>query len=254
MSTSPSPSAEKKSNYSSPAVDKAVDVIEFLASRREAVSITAISEGIGRSVGEIYRVVRALERRRLVYKNPNTDRFQLSLRLFELAHKFPPVERLIRVAQPELDALSEKTLQSCHLGVVEGRKIIVAASKESPLPMHYSVRVGSGFQLFETSSGTVLAAFSSAPRQEFLLTGTKTAERKGLEKRFEQIVEQGYELRESDTVDGLTNITVPVSSQEGKILAALTVPYLKQPTAPLGPEAVLELQIAAGQRISRGLG
>lgn len=254
MSKSDAPNAEKKSNYSSPAVDKAVDVIEYLASRREAVSITAISEGIGRSVGEIYRVVRALERRRLVYKNPNTDRFQLSLRLFELAHKFPPIERLVRVAQVELDALSEKTLQSCHLAVMEGSRVIIAAAKESPLPMHYSVRVGSGFELFETSSGTVIAAFSSEPKQEFLLAGVKKQERAQLEQRFEQILANGYEFRDSDTVDGLSNITVPVRSQEGKILAALTVPYLKQPKANIGPKGVLELQLAACQRISKGLG
>lgn len=256
MPKTPPQKTEKKpkSDYNSPAVDKAVDVIEYLASRREAVSITAMSEGIGRSVGEIYRVVRALERRRLVYKDPNTERFQLSLRLFELAHKFPPVERLARVAQFELDALAEKTLQSCHLAVVEGSKIMIVAAKESPLPMHYGVRVGSAFRWFDSSSGTLIVAFSSEQQRQFLLAGLKKPERTSLESRFGQIVEGGYELRESDAVEGLSNITVPVRSQEGKILAALTVPYLKQSTAPMGPRAVLEMQIAASERISRRLG
>jgi DNA-binding IclR family transcriptional regulator len=240
--------------YPSPAVDKAVDVIEYLASLREGVSITKIAAGVNMSVGQIYRTVRALERRRLVYKNPTTDRFQLSLRLFELAHKFPPVERLIGVAQVELDVLSKSTLQSCHLAVTEGTNIVIIAAKESPLPMYYGIRVGSVFDMFETSSGTVISAFTSASQRELLLKSVQTAARPGLEERFEQIVKCGYEIHESDTVDGLKNISVPVRSKEGKIIAALTTPFVRQAATAIDPEAVLKLQLAASKRISRGLG
>ena len=59
---------KEPTDYLSPAVDKAVDVIEYLASLREGVSITNIAAGVTMSVGQIYRTVRALERRGLVYK------------------------------------------------------------------------------------------------------------------------------------------------------------------------------------------
>lgn len=249
---------EKKSNsraeYTSPAVDKAIDVIEFLASQGDSASITAIADGINRSVGEIYRVVLALEQRGIVRRDETTDRLRLSLRLFELAYRFPPVERLVQVAKTEMDTLTRKSKQSCHLAVAEEHDIKIVATKESPLPMHYSVRVGSSFEMFETSSGVVITAFMSQAQRDDRLMGIGSARREELLARFENVRQCGYEMHESETVSGLSNVSVPVKSQDGKILAALTVPYLKQREAILEPEAVLELQFKASRRMSKRLG
>ena len=241
-------------DYSSPAVNKAVDVIEFLASQVQGVSITAISDGLGRSVGEIYRVVRALESRRLVYKDLTTDKFQLSLRLFELAHKYPPIERLTRVAFAEMDLLCKRTLQSCHLAVAEFPDIKIVAAQESPLPMHYSVRIGSSFEMSETSSGMVIAAYSTEAQRKYILKMSKPANRQKLLARFEKITHNGYEINDSEVVTGLINIAVPVHSHEGKILASLTTPYLHQSKASVQPEAILQMQIAASHRMRQSLG
>ncbi|MCJ8323393.1 MAG: IclR family transcriptional regulator [Rhizobiales bacterium] len=250
----PSPKKSAKGKYSSPAVDKAVDVIEFLASKRESVSITTISEAVGRSVGEIYRVILALERRRWVYKDPSTDRFLLSLRIFELAHKFPPIERLINLSQSELDLLADKTLQSCHLAVAEGMKIAIIAGKESPLPMHYSVKVGSMFDIFETSSGAVIMANLSVSQQQRYLDKCPSNRRAELTERLNKIVDLGYEQLESITVKGMVNISVPIRSIDGKIIAAFTVPYLNQSSASASPDSVLELLLASSRRLSTRLG
>ncbi|RVT82740.1 IclR family transcriptional regulator [Rhodobacteraceae bacterium CCMM004] len=246
--------ASSRAEYSSPAVDKAVDVIEFLASQGESVSITSIAEGIDRSVGEIYRIVLALEHRRLISRDSSTDRLRLSLRLFELAHEFPPVERLIQVARAEMDTLVRKARQSCHLAVAEETEIVVVAARESPLPMRYSVRVGSSFDMFETSSGVVIAAFGPERQREDRLRQVPPEKRAALEARFESVRACGYEIRESETVDGLSNISVPVQSRVGGILGALTVPYLRQTKATMEPPDVLTLQLTAAERMRDGLG
>lgn len=243
-----------RAEYSSPAVDKAVDIIEYLASQSESVSITAIGEGLNRTVGEIYRVVLALERRRIVSRDESTDRFGLSLRLFELANRFPPIERLVQVARPEMEKLARRALQSCHLGVVEELELTIVAVRECPLPMRYSIRMGASFDMFETSSGVVIAAHWTDEVRQRRLNKLKPARRAALEERFEAVRNNGYEMRLSETVSGLSNITVPVRSQQGQVLAALTVPYLAQNKAPLGLEEVLALQLEASARMTRQLG
>ena len=243
-----------RADYSSPAVDKAVDVIEFLASQRESVTTTEIAEGIGRSVGEIYRIVLALERRRLVRREESTERLRLSLRLFELAHRFPPVERLVQVARPEMDKLVRRSKQSCHLVVAEQREIVVVASQESPLPMRYAIRIGSRFDMFETSSGVVITAYSTEAQRASRLKGIKSERRNSLLARMDQVRLRGYEIRESDTVHGLFNISVPVHTFDGNILAALTVPYLDQIKATMEPEQIVRLQLEASKRMGRAVG
>lgn len=253
-STAQSKKSGARAGYSSPAVDKAVDIIEFLASIEESVSITAIADGLNRTVGEIYRVVLALERRSIVSRDQSTDRFRLSLRLFDLANRFPPVERLVQAARPEMDALSKRTNQSCHLAVAEGTLITIVTMRESPLPMRYSVRMGSSFDMFETSSGVIIAAFSPQEQRNKWLAAEKPAARALLEQRFESVRENGYEIRPSATVSGLDNISVPIHSQQGKILAALTVPYLAQSNAKLDPQAVLDLLLKTSARMMKLLG
>lgn len=246
--------ATNRAEYSSTAVEKAFDIIEFLATQSNSSSITAIATGTNRTVGEIYRVVLALEHRQIICRDESSDKLRLSLRLFELAHLFPPVERLIQVAKSEMRTLALKSMQSCHLAVAEQREITIVAARESQLPMHYSVRPGSRFDIFETSSGVVIATYMTVLQQEDCLRGLKPAKREELRARFGHVRENGYEMRESETVSGLSNISVPVRSQDGRILAALTVPFLKQKKATLEPEMVLDLQINASLRMSKRLG
>src|SRR5204862_7234242 len=77
--------------YKAPAADKALDILEFMADRPDGVTQTEISAGVGRSIHEIYRIIQLLEKRGYLVRAPKSDRYRLSLKLFELAHKHPPV-------------------------------------------------------------------------------------------------------------------------------------------------------------------
>jgi DNA-binding IclR family transcriptional regulator len=242
------------SAYQVPAVDKALDVMEHLADRPDGASMSEIGATLGRSLGELYRIVVVLERRGFVTKDPSTDRYHLSLRVFELAHRHPPVARLVRRAQPVLDDLAAETLQSCHLAVAEGARLLILAAAESPLPMHYSVKVGAAFPVMETSSGCVIVAHARAERREAVIAALPNAERAEAAARCAAVAAAGHEIIESRVVRGVTNLSVPVRNHAGAVIAALTVPYLEQAGARASREDVLSLLQAAADRLSRSLG
>lgn len=240
--------------YQVPALDKALDVIELLAERPDGASMSEIGQTLGRSLGELYRIVVALERREFVTKDPSNDRYHLSLRVFELAHRHPPVARLLRLAQPVLDDLAAATLQSCHLAVAEGARLLVLAAAECPLPMHYTVKVGATFPIMETSSGCVLIAHARPERREAVLGALPPAERREAAERCDAALAAGYEIIESRVVRGVTNLSVPVRNHAGAVIAALTVPYLEQRGAKATRELVLAALRQAADRLSRSLG
>ena len=62
--------------------------------------------------------------------------------MFELAHRQPPVRRLLAVAMPRMHALARETSQSCHLVVLHDHRILVLAQVDSPEAMGFSVRLG----------------------------------------------------------------------------------------------------------------
>src|SRR4029078_9241317 len=102
----------RRDAYAVPALDKAVEVLDLLASSNDGLTLAGVVSSSGRSMGELYRLVVALERHNLIERDAERERYALSLRLFEMAHRHPPTERLIKQAQPILDELSQSTEQS----------------------------------------------------------------------------------------------------------------------------------------------
>lgn len=245
----------QKPSYPVPAAEKALDVLEFMADRQDGVTQTEISAGVGRSLHEIYRIIQLLERRGYLFRT--ADRYRLSLRLFELAHKHPPVNRLVDESLPVMRALAQNCDQSCHLAVLDGERILIILQVDSPLPMRYSVALGSQFPVLETSSGAVLLAYLPEGEREQLtarLVSSGDDSKKNVDKRLGGIVSKGFEMRPSLAVEGCTNISFPVYGHMGLCVAALTVPYLPQKQARSDHRMVFEQTQTAALAISRALG
>ena len=250
--------AEARRDYKVPAAEKALDILEFMAARNEEVTQTEISLGLGRSIHEIYRVIQLLEGRGYLERT-RADRYRLSLKLFELAHMHPPVNRLVDAALPVMRRLVGDTDQSCHLVVLRGSTVLVVVQVDSPLPMRYSVALGSHFPVLETSSGAVLLADLPESEREMVLAealaqGEAGASREEIDARLAEIASLGYEMRPSLAVEGCTNISVPIRDHVGSMVAALTVPYLPQTRARFDRASVLASARGAANEISRALG
>lgn len=243
--------------YRVPAAEKALDILEFMAAQREDVTPTELAGKLGRSIHELYRVMQLLERRGYLLRTL-ADRYRLSLKLFELAHRHPPINRLIDSALPVMRDLANRTDQSCHLAVLRDLRVLIVLQVESPLPMRYSVALGAQFPILETSSGAVLLARLPAPDRAALIERIIAADeaeatREEIEARLDAIVALGHEMRPSLAVAGCTNMSVPVRDHFGATIAALTVPYLPQKRARRPEHEVLRAARAAAQEISRAL-
>lgn len=245
-----------KRTYSVPAAEKALDIIEFLAGQSDGLTVTEIAAALGRSVHELYRVVLVLEARGYLYRRSGSDRYRISLKLFELAHQTSSVRQLTDAALPTMQALAPMAQQSCHLAVLSGHEALIVLQIDSPLPMRYSVMLGAKFDFAETSSGVVIYAHSSEAVRKQLdaaLADRKT-ELAAVHSRARSILRDGYEVKKSLAVGGVTNISVPVFDYLGHIVAALTVPYVPQRAATVSLDNVRDMAVEAGRRISTDLG
>lgn len=247
-----------KRTYSVPAAEKALDIIEFLAAQPDGLTVTEIAAAMGRTVHELYRVILVLESRGYLYRRSGSDRYRLSLKLFELAHQTSSVRQLTDAALPVMQSLAPQMQQSCHLVVLSGHEALIVLQIDSPLPMRYSVMLGAKFDFAETSSGVVIYANASEPvRTEldaFLVSEGRVEELEQVRQRARSITSLGYEVKTSLAVGGVTNISVPVFDYLGHIVAALTVPYVPQRAAKVPLETVRDLAVEAGRRISMDLG
>jgi DNA-binding IclR family transcriptional regulator len=92
----PSPQQRR---YKAPALDKRLDILEFLASARLPLSQLEVAQGLGRTSGEIYRMLMCLAERGYVIREAESGKFRLTLRLYELGHKQNPTMLLRHAAR-----------------------------------------------------------------------------------------------------------------------------------------------------------
>ncbi|MCV6601894.1 MAG: IclR family transcriptional regulator, partial [Cohaesibacter sp.] len=153
--------ATKKNKYNAPALDKGLDIIELLSLHADRLSQGDIARALNRSQSEIYRMLTTLVQRGYIERSADNDLYALTLKMFALSQRHPPVQRLLEVAGPKVRKLTRKAWQSCHMGMESNGDIVVVASVESPGNWSLALRVGTVIGLGNTGTGRVLAAFRS---------------------------------------------------------------------------------------------
>lgn len=253
------PALTDEARYSAPALEKGLDVLELLAAEAHGLNLQEIARRLDRSPNELFRMLDVLVRRGYLARQPDSA-YALTLRMFELAHLHPPVDRLLDVAMPYMQALAAAVGQSNHLCVHHDARLVVLARAESPEPMSYAVRQGAHFAFHDDRvSARVITAFQTGARRgqylrELLGGGRPTpARRQRMESRLDEIRRRGYDGGPSDTVTGVSDICFPIFDRYG-VVAALNVVYLKQRDTRLTVPQVREKLRQTSALISKSLG
>jgi DNA-binding IclR family transcriptional regulator len=246
---------EAEERYRAPALDKGLDIIELLSATEESLSQAEIAKALDRTPNEIYRMLDRLVRRQYVARTSG-DRYELTLKLFALAHQHAPVRRLVSQAMPELRSFAREAEQACHLAVYDRGSVVVVAQVDPPGYWAFSIRVGSRVGLFNTGSGHVLLAFATPREQAFMIREHELlpGERRphDLAVRLDLVRQRGYELMASQQTVAVQNLSAPVLGPGGTIVAALTCPFLLRADTNSAPpvEKVLEMLRTAAGRLS----
>jgi len=239
-----SPIERKSNRYPVPALDKGLDLLEVLAGQTRGMALVELAAASEKKVTEIFRMVDCLKRRGYIAVDPQTDRLILSMKLYELAHRYPPTERLLAVALPQMRALALDTGQSCHLAVHSHGEMLVIAQIDSARNMGFAVHIGGKVGLTSSASGRAYLAFQDDHEQARLLasaqdslakaptvgratTGTDATHDKTFLASIQRIRRKGYVSMPSDFIRGITNMSFPVLSFSGPAVAALTIPHLQ---------------------------
>ncbi|HEY0912266.1 MAG TPA: IclR family transcriptional regulator [Bradyrhizobium sp.] len=242
--------------YRAPALDKGLDILELLSATEAGLTQAEIAKALERSANEIYRMLDRLVRRGYVMRT-EAERYELSLKLFALAHQHAPLRRLVAQATPIMRRFVQEAGQSCHLVVYERGRAIVVAQLDAPSYWGLAIRVGAHVGLIGTGSGHVLLAFQSLQERQFMLSEHEAAAGEApapadLEQRLAAIRARGHEIMPSRQTGGVLNISAPVLAPDGSALAAVTCPYIERIDDAASPKAssVARMLVALGRELS----
>jgi len=240
----------KTRKYTAPALEKGLDILELLAARGTPLTMSQMANELGRSVGEVFRMIEALIRRGYIAPADEGEGLQLTNKLFALALARAPARSLLEHALPEMRKLTRTIGQSCHLAVTSEEQMVVIARIEAPGNEGYSVRVGNRRPLVASTSGLVLYAFQPpAVREQWRKRLAPTVSRsawKSFEERAALARTKKHVRADSDVTRHIVDLSAPVISGD-TVVAALTCPYIETPKALPIPQTIAAIRRAADE-------
>jgi DNA-binding IclR family transcriptional regulator len=243
--------ASKTARYRAPALEKGLDVIELLAAEKSPLNLSAISQRLGRSSGELFRMLQVLEFKGFITTAENGSGYVLTNKLFALAMAQAPVRSLVETALPIMRRLSQDIGQSCHIAVASEDQIVVITRIERPGDLGFSVRIGYRREIARATSGLVIFAYQT---DEVRRAWLKRCRLKGeaadsFIERANVIRARGHHEAASDFVRGIVDLSAPILRGDTAV-AALTIPFVHSNPLVMEMDQAAEHVRAAARQIS----
>ena len=197
-----------------------------------------------------------------VRQEVDSERYGLSMKMFELGAKALQYPDLIEIAKPHTQQLSDATGETVHLGMLIDSEIIYVHKVDSRHMLGMYSRVGRRAPLHCTAIGKVLLAWESPARRTAILKGCDfkrirektitTLEDFNVE--LERTLAKGFGQDREEFDDHIRCAAIPLFDRMNQVVAGLSVsfPTFRYDTAP-EPELLAMLR-EASRDISRQLG
>jgi DNA-binding IclR family transcriptional regulator len=221
-----------------------MQTLEVLAESTAGVSVLKLANtlGIGKSIAS--RMLASLLDQGYVVREPETDRYHLSLKLTAIALRHAHRMGFPAVCQPILRKLSEDTRELVQLSAVEGSHLIVVASAQAKHGLSIRSNLGIRVSLHATASGK--AWLAALPKDQAValalrnrltaLTPKSIASVEDLISELDVVRRKGYALAEGEFLEDVNAIAVSIGKARfGFVVGALAVsaPASRQPRAHL---------------------
>lgn len=264
--------AGKLQKYSAPALEKGLDILEFLSLSDVNPTLSEIAVGIDRSKSEIFRMMIVLEERGYIQRLDG-DTYTLSDRLAVLGARRSYNSRLSELAQPYLEQLSDATGFSNHLSVLDEGQQLVIANSDAAKSYGLSLQVGYRSGLARSGTAACLLGHHLAGDSALAgpLAGLAAAEHEELRRMASVLPENGYLLSQNPEVPSVLELSAPVRAGSPQVSVAAvtlalldttafrnTVPdiadHLKAAVAALGQKIDIAMPSLAGRALALAAG
>ena len=213
------------------AVERALNILEAAANRRDGLTNSEISHKLGIPKSSASYILRTLERRGYLRRDPETGRYRLGLKILSLGGDARANLDLAEVALPFMRGLQDRIHLTIHLAVLDQGEAVYIEKVEAPGFFKVNTWVGRRMYLHSTSVGKCLLAWLPKPEVETLLR------QQGMKKRtpktissvakllsgLERVREQGHALDDEENSLGARCVGAPIFDTTGGVTAALGV-------------------------------
>ncbi|MFZ4510944.1 MAG: IclR family transcriptional regulator [Candidatus Nanopelagicales bacterium] len=256
--------ADKPQESASRSVSIAVAVLECFLSTEE-LGASEVARRIGVAKSTAHRALGALAEGGLLDRIPS-GRYRLGLRLYDYGQL--AIDRLLlrELALPILASLRDQISETVQLGIPAGHEVLYVDRLEGTHGLRFHSDSYRRVLAHSSSSGKVIAAFSSAAHDAIVryglvrLTPHTVVHPAKFEAQLDLVRRQGFIMSTEETEVGLSSVAAPVflDGADGRriAVAAISIAGPTQRIAPmlkhLAPRVVEGARILTQQLARRG--
>ena len=237
---------------------KLFDILELIASRREARPVREIAASLKLPESTVYRMLKFLTRRGYVERTPAG--FMLGGECLFLGETAQEQNILPRLARPVLARLADATSETVHLARMQGNHIVYIDKIDGGRSIRMGSVIGSASPLHCTGIGkAMLAALPDDELAERLptlalerFTETTICDLRTLKRELDAIRKRGCAFDDNEHELGVFCVGAAVTDRAGRCVAGISVAGSSMRLKPEA-EAVAKLVRAAAREISAKL-
>lgn len=244
-------------------VGKAINLLETLSRSKTGFTVSELSAQMGLPKTTVFRLLMTLAGKGYVEKIPNSERYQLGVRLLMLGTTILDRMDLRSIARPFIEDLARKTREVVHLAILDAEEVVYIDKVESlDHPIRIYSQIGRRVPAYCTGLGKVLLSGLSdqgidayvAQNGLKKFTEKTITDSATLKKELAGIREKKYGIDDAEHEEGIFCVAAPLFERSRKMAGAISVsgPVIYITKERL-PEIIACVTETAGN-ISRSLG
>ncbi|ENZ7914598.1 IclR family transcriptional regulator [Klebsiella aerogenes] len=243
-------------------VERALQILDLFNEQATELKITDISKQMGLSKSTLHSLLKTLQLHSYIDQNPENGKYRLGMKLVERGHFVVSSMDIRQKAKSWLMDLSQRTGQTTHLGILDGREGVYIEKIEGKQAAIAYSRIGRRLPVHATAIGKVLIAWLNDADLNAILEGyeytsftpSTITSREALLSVLAQTRAQGYALDSEENEQGVRCVSVPVWNHESRVIAALSLSTLTSRVDDGEFVRFRGLLEEAGLQLSRALG
>ena len=209
-------------------VAKGLSVLELLAKADGPVRLSTIAEQLDLQKSNVHRLLATFIELGYVTKEPESGRYALTLRLWELGAAVLAMHPAKRAAAPYMQELHAATSETVSLTVLDGDDVLYLDKIVAPRVLRFTTRPGSRAPAALVAPGKALLAHEPDPlaiikRAAKQPVNGKKIDVPSLVAELETVRRNGYSVSKSTLTPGLVGIAAPIMGRDARAAAALSV-------------------------------
>jgi IclR family KDG regulon transcriptional repressor len=240
-------------------VGKALEVLDQVAAFGRPVRFSELLAGSAFPKPTLYRFVQTLTNQQMLTYDPERQTYSPGIRLVRLAHAAWEQSTLAPIARPHIDALSAAVGETVHLAQLDNAHVLYIDKRNAGHPVKMYSQAGKVGPAYCTGVGKVMLAFSEPSivdsvieQQSFHVFTPNTLDNPdALRDELRSIKANGYGFDREEHEPGIICVAMPILSETGRVLGALSVTSTTSRTNLAGLEAYVPILKETAGKIAR---